>query len=154
MAAMMLAEVGARNLIGISLQITWELSSYAMASAFLFGAAYAMHVGAHVRVSALLNALDPRSMRWLDGLVTVLALLVVGYVASSLFSLAWRSLSGDVRSWGGLRFPLVIPQALIALGALQLALQLVARLARLLLGLPAYAEPDAGTTTAEGRAEC
>ena len=143
LAGMMLAELGARNLLGRSLHVTWELSGYAMGGVFFLGAASALRHGEHVRVGIVLEAADPRAARWIDLAATAAGLLVALYLAVALGALSGRSLAGDVRSWSGFRFPLWAPQALLALGAALLALQLSARAARLALGLPPdLARPD------------
>jgi TRAP-type C4-dicarboxylate transport system permease small subunit len=134
---MMLAEVAARSLANSSLLVTWELSAYCMGGAVLLGSAHTLATTGHVRVTVLVHALGGRALAVLEGLLTLFGLAVVGFLAYALGELAWKSLVGDVRSWAGFRVPLVIPQGLLVLGTLLLALQLVARLARLLLGLTA-----------------
>ena len=143
LAGMMLAELGARNLLGRSLHVTWELSGYCMGGVFFLGAASALRHGDHVRVGIVLEAAGPRTARWIDLAATGAGLLVALYLAFSLGALSARSLVGDVRSWSGFRFPLWAPQAILALGAALLALQLAARAVRLALGLPPdLARPD------------
>lgn len=142
LAGLMLAELVARNVMGRSLHVTWELSAYCMAGTFLFGASAALRHGEHVRVGLLLELLGPRAARALDLAVTLAGIVVAAYLAWALGGLAHRSLSGDVRSFSGFDFPVGVPQAGTALGAALLCLQLGARAARLALGLP----PDARRT--------
>ena len=136
LAALMLAEVLARNAFGASLHLTWELGTYAMAGVFFLGAASALRHGDHVRVGIALELLGPRASRVLDLLVTALALLVVAYLLYSVAALAGRSLAGDVRSWSGYRIPLAVPQLMLVVGIALLWLQLLARAIRLWLRLP------------------
>ena len=151
MAVLMLAEVAARNFAGRSLYVTWEFSAYAMAGVFFLGAAYTLQSAGHVRVAVLLELLGARAVRWLEVAVTAFALVVIGYLAYALFGLTARSYAGDVRSWTGYRVPLFLPQLALALGAALLALQLAARLTRLLLGLPPEVGPaDADPALADG----
>lgn len=147
LAALMLAELFARNVLGASLHLTWELGTYAMGGTFFLGAASALRHAEHVRVGIALELLGERASRVLELLVTALALGVVAYLLYSVGALAWRSYSGDVRSWSGYRVPLVLPQLVLLVGIALLWLQLLARLIRLGLGLP----PDAlhGTRIAD-----
>lgn len=144
LAALMLAELASRNLLGHSLHITWELSAYAMGSVFFLAAPSALRYGDHVRVGVLLEVLGARAARWVDFVVTIAAICVALYLAVSLGALTWRSLSGDVRSWSGYRIPLAIPQSILVIGMALLALQLAARATRLLLGLPGDANRSEG----------
>ena len=139
-AGMMLAELAARNLMGRSLHVTWELSAYCMGGVFLFGAASALRHGDHVRVGLALEVLGPRAARILDLCVTLLGLVVASYLAWALAGLASRSLAGDVRSFSGYNIPIGVPQAALVAGTAILGLQLAARAVRLALGLP----PDPG----------
>ena len=135
--ALMLSEVAARNLFGQSLHVTWELAGYAMGAVFFLGAAATMKAGEHVRVGILLELLPERPARLLDLAATLFGLAIALYLTYVVAGLALRSLAGDVRSWSGFRIALWIPQALLVLGTLLLSLQLLARAARLVLGLPA-----------------
>ena len=136
-AGLMLAEVFARNVLGRSLHVTWELSAYAMGAVFFLAAPAAMLRGEHVRVGILFEVLGPRGARALELAATLLGIVVAGYLAAALWQLTGRSFAGDVRSWSGYRFPLFVPQAVLSLGATLLALQLVARLVRVVTGRPA-----------------
>lgn len=140
LASMMLAELAARNFFNESLHVTWELSANAMGGVIFLGAASALRHGDHVRVSLALELLGRRTARALDFVVTLLAIVIVCYITVALAGLTLRSWQGDVRSWSGFRIPLAIPQAILVVGALVLALQLAARAARLLLGLPPQPE--------------
>ena len=136
LAALMLAELAARNLFDQSLHFTWELSSYAMGAVFFLAAAAALRHADHVRVGIVLELLNPRAARWIDAVVTLLAMAVVAYLLYAVGALTLRSFSGDVRSWSGFRIPLGWPQLVLVAGILQFALQLVARFVRLCHGLP------------------
>ena len=140
-ATMMLAEVAARSLFNTSLLVTWEISAYAMGAAAALGSAHTLATAGHVRVTVLVHTLGGRALLGLEALITLTGIAVAGYITYALGQLAWTSFVGDTRSWAGFRIPLAIPQGLLVLGTALLTLQLVARLARLLLGLTPDAEP-------------
>jgi TRAP-type mannitol/chloroaromatic compound transport system permease small subunit len=114
--------------------IAWEYSAYLMGAAFLLGAAVTLRAGGHIRVSILVSRLGPGPLRALEIVTALLGSAVTIFFAWSLLLFAWRSFtSGQVS--GGSFTPLWIPQAALAAGAVLLAIQMVARLARSLLGL-------------------
>lgn len=131
---MILGEIVARSLFNYSLSFAWEYSAYAMGVAMFGGAAYALRTGGHIRVSLLASSVPPRTAYWIDILCTVLAIVISSYVALALIEFALRSYASGSTSPTVSATPLVIPQACIALGATLLAIQLLARLARLVLG--------------------
>ena len=131
---LMLAEIVFRSSVARSLHFTWEYSTYAMAGVFLLGASYALHCGAHVRVTALLESVPPAAGRWLDWICTVLGLGVASFATQALAVHAWGSYTRGIVSFTINQVPLWYPQALMTLGAGLLALQFVARLIRLSLG--------------------
>lgn len=133
---LMFAEVFSRNFMGRSLHVSWEISSYLLATIVFLAAGMALEKDVHVRVAILLENLPPRGVRLLEGLVTLGGIAMAGYITYALCGLTWRSFSGGLQSWTGFGISLWIPQGVTALGAAILVLQLLLRLARLLLGLP------------------
>lgn len=134
MTLLMLAEVVARNLLHQSLTYSWEFSGYLMGLVFFFGAAYTLRTNGHVRVTMLAEALPPRFARLLDIFATLVGLLVTGFIFYALADLTLTSFQRGVKSFTPTQTPLIIPQGLLALGALLLFLQMVARLIRLWRG--------------------
>ena len=135
-AGLIIAEVVARSGFGVSLTFAWEFAAYFLATSIFCGAAYTMRTGGHVRVALLKGALGETGNRIMDILATVAAVAASGFLAVSLILFAWRSFERGSVSPTIDQTPLVIPQAAIAFGAMLLALQLVARLIRLIIGEP------------------
>lgn len=131
---MILSEIVARSLFNYSLSFAWEYSAYAMGVAMFGGAAYALRTGGHIRVSLLASSVPPRAAYWIDVFCTVVAIAISVFISYALVQFAWRSYLAGSTAPTVSATPLVIPQAAIAIGAALLSLQLVARLARLLLG--------------------
>ena len=138
MSVLMLAEVVCRNFLHFSLLFSWEYSSYLMGATFFLTAAYALRVKAHVRVSLLAEALPPRANRILEFAATAMGLIIAIYVAAAMVDFTAQSFIRGARTFLPSETYLWPPQGVIALGAVLLALQLVARLIRLSIG----EEPD------------
>ena len=132
--ALIVGEVAARNVFNVSIDFAWEFSSFLMGAAFMLGAAYSLRSGAQIRVMALLDNLPPRARRALDLFATLCAVLAIGYLTGALAQLGWLSFVRESRSEKSSELPLWIAQAPLAIGAALFALQMLARLARLMRG--------------------
>ncbi|MFC3127614.1 TRAP transporter small permease subunit [Pseudoroseomonas globiformis] len=118
---------------GGEITIAWEYSAYLMGAVFMFGAAAGLRAGSHIRVSILLARTGPALTHILELAATLVGLLVSGFLAWSLFNFTLRAWNNGQLSSGSLT-PLWIPDALLATGAILLALQMGVRLLRLVLG--------------------
>ncbi len=130
--ALICAEVTARNVFNYSLTFAWEFSAYFMGAAIMLGAGYSLRAGAQIRVNVLLDTTPAPVGRWLDATATLIAAVTILYLTVACAQLAWLSWIRDSRSVQPSDLPLWIPQIVLAAGALLLALQTFARLARLL----------------------
>ena len=135
-AGLIIAEVIARSVFGASLSFAWEYSAYFYASAVFLGAAYTMRTGGHVRVALLRGVLSERWKHIMEIVATVIGMLFSFYLAFALIQFVWRSYSRGSTSPTIDATPLAIPQSVLAFGAVLLALQMVARLIRLLIDEP------------------
>ncbi len=113
----------------------WEYSAYLMGVAFMGGAALTLRAGAHIRVSVLIGNVPAAAQRVLECFACAIGLLMSGFLAWSLILFTWASyvrgqtsISSDTPIW--------IPEAAVTLGAILLALQMLARLLQSLWGLP------------------
>ena len=132
-AVVIIAEIIARSIFNYSFSFAWEYSAYAMGSAMFCGLAFTLRTGGHIRVSLLASALPQGVSKAIDILCTLVAIGFSGYIGLALCELAWRSFLSGSTSPSVTATPLVLPQGLIALGAILLTLQFVARLIRLLM---------------------
>lgn len=135
-AVLIIAEVFSRWVLGISLSFAWEFSAYFFATAVFCGAAYTMRTGGHVRVALFRGFLSARGQLAMDVLATLVGAAITIFAASAMIQFAWRSFSRGSVSPTIDATPLVIPQGAVAFGLTLLALQMVARLIRLLTGAP------------------
>ena len=133
-AVLILAEVVMRSAFDISLVFAWEYSTYLTAGGILCGAAFTLRSGGHVRVSLLSANVPPGAARAVDVVCTLFAIWIAAVLAYSMTEFALRSLLAGSTSPTVVAMPLVIPQSVVALGAVLLLLQLVARLVRLFVG--------------------
>lgn len=132
MAILMMGEVVARSAFAQSLVFSWEFSGYLMGAAFLFGAGYTLRSGGHVRVSLLAEHVPSGVARALDYFSTLVGVAVTAYILYALCDLTYSSFTRDIVSFTPTQTPLIIPQGVLAVGALLLFLQMLARLIRLI----------------------
>ena len=114
--------------------MAWEYSSYLMGTAFMAGAAMTLRAGSHIRVNILLTNVPAAGRRLLETLASTIGLGLTSFLAYSLVMFTWgsfvrgqTSISSDTPVW--------IPEAAITVGAILLALQMLARLLQSLWGL-------------------
>ena len=132
-AVVIISEIIARSVFNYSFSFAWEYSAYAMGIAMFCGAAFTLRTGGHIRVSLLQSVLPDNAIYGVDIVCTVLGVCISGILAYSLAMLAWGSFISGSASPTISATPLIIPQGLIALGAGLLALQMLARLIRLII---------------------
>lgn len=149
MAALMLGEVVARSAFAQSLVFSWEFSGYLMGATFLFGAAHTLRSGGHVRVSLLAEHMPPPVARGLDIFSTVVGIVVTAYILYALCDLTYSSFTRDIVSFTPTQTPLIVPQGVLAAGALLLFLQMVARMIRLFRAEAPDLEPEDQTVDGE-----
>jgi len=148
-AVLIVAEIVSRSFLGISLSFAWEFSAYFFATSVFCGAAYTMHTGGHVRVALFRGFLDERKNHIMDLAATAVGAVVAFFLSYSLILFAWRSFVRGSVSPTVEETPLVIPQAAIAFGATLFALQVLARLIRLVRNEPPEDEAARESFTVE-----
>ncbi|HEY0275615.1 MAG TPA: TRAP transporter small permease [Paenirhodobacter sp.] len=131
---LIMAEIVARNLLGMSFDFTWDLSGYLMGACFMLACAGAMRGGIHVRVTAIPEMLPRRAARLLDFAACLVGLVICVTLSRAFIELAWLSGSRGTMSATTFRMPLVYPQAVLAFGAVLMTLQCLAQLLRLSRG--------------------
>lgn len=128
------AELFWRNVLSKSLHFSWDLAGYLMGACFLLGCAAAMKNGAHVRVTALTEALPPRLARGCEIASSAVALAICAALSWALIDMAWLSGQRGSTAATAWRVPLVWPQSVLAVGAVLMTLQCVAQILRVLRG--------------------
>ena len=133
-AIVIITEIFARSVFNYSFSFAWEYSAYAMGIAMFCGMAFTLRTAGHIRVSLLASALPKKPAHVVDILCTVAGILFSGFISLALCQLAWKSFVSGSTSPSVTATPLIIPQGLIALGAVLLMLQFIGRLIRLFIG--------------------
>ena len=141
LCSLMIAGIAVRTLSTMviwfpkDIPIAWEYSSYLMAVTFTFGAALTLRAGGHIRVRLLLSNAPPAIVRLLEAISAAAGFGFATFFAVAMTKFSYRSFVTDERSLAS-STPLWIPQAIVAFGAVLLALQLLARLGQVCLGEP------------------
>ena len=130
-----LVQIGARWL-GLQFPGSTAYAGYAMAGASFFGLAYALNHNAHIRVSLVISRLTGPARRLVEIWCLVIATGLSSYFAwYAIKSVQTSRLINDI-SQGQDATPLWIPQMVMAIGTVVLAIAFADHLIRLLLGGP------------------
>jgi len=142
---------------GVFSAVTDEVSGYVLAVGTMFGLAYALKIGGHVRIDVLLHLMPPRLRASMDSI----ALALMGLFAFVLALFSWRtalqSWEIKARALGLLGAPLYIPQFLMAIGIsilfLEAVVMLGVRVAEAFLLRSATGRPTTGAAVSEEAAD-
>jgi TRAP-type C4-dicarboxylate transport system permease small subunit len=128
-AVFVLIQIIAR-ILGVVITWTAEFSGYAMASSSFLGLVYTFNTGGHIRVDLVLGWLPARPRRWVEILCLAMGLAVVGFFAWHSIVMTWQSYVLHDVGQGSIAVPLWIPQTIMSLGVLALAIALLDNLVR------------------------
>jgi TRAP-type C4-dicarboxylate transport system permease small subunit len=134
LAVLGIAEILSRALFNYSIPIAFEYSSYMLAFIMFGGSSWALREGGHIRVSLIMGPLSPRLRRLVDIAATFIALAVATYATYAIISFTAGTYQMGSKSFFPSETPLGIPQTALAAAITLLALALLARLIRLLIG--------------------
>jgi TRAP-type mannitol/chloroaromatic compound transport system permease small subunit len=116
-----------------NIPIAWEYSAYLMGASFMLGTALTLRAGMHVRVELLIQGGKGRHARIMELLSSMIGAVLAITLAWTFTAFAIRSFTSNQLSQDSFT-PLWIPQAPLAIGAILLAIEMVARLFACLLG--------------------
>lgn len=111
--------------IGIVILSLAEFAGSLLAAASFLALAGTLKSGAHIRITMLAHALSARARYVLELWAFGASAVLSSYIAWQIARFAFVSFQFDEVSPGVVRFPLVIPQAAMALGAIILAIALI-----------------------------
>jgi TRAP-type mannitol/chloroaromatic compound transport system permease small subunit len=133
-AAMMGTEIVIRGLGAGDLPFSWEYSAYLMSASFFLAGGFTLLSVGHVRVTFLLDDRRPLLSYILELTATFIAIVTLAVIAWALIDLAIHYGRSNTQSYTHTATPLVIPTAVVALGAVTIFVQGWARLLGLLIG--------------------
>ena len=107
-----------------------------MGAAVFLAAAFTLRSGSHVRVSLLSNSVPARMVKAIDLAATLLAAALTVYLAYALLAFTWQAHVSGSTSPTIDEVPLVYSRGVMAIGALLLAVQMIARALQNLMSLP------------------
>lgn len=134
MGLLTLSEITARSLFDRSLPFVWEAGSYLLGASWFLAAPYTLRTDGHVRVSLVNQQLGEKGSYILDILASMAGVVITIVLFASLLQLTVDSIKFERISFTPMQTPLFIPQAVLTLGMLFMALQMIMRLILLLTG--------------------
>lgn len=126
--------------------VGWEYSAYLMGGAFMLGSGMTLRAGQQIRVELLLRAKGGRYAKGLEIASCFLGSLTTVYLAVTLIAFTWRTYAFGEVSQDSFT-PLWIPQAVLCVGAVILAIQMIVRTLASIVGAPVD-RPELGAATA------
>lgn len=131
--ALILAQIVARSL-GHMVPDADEFAAWAMAASGFFGLPYALHAGAHIRITSAVRFLPQRLRHCAEVIASALGLAVAAYLAWYCTFFVIESYTFKEVSPGLLALPMWIPQVSMVVGTVLLALAFAERLLCVLRG--------------------
>jgi len=110
--------------LGFQILSLAEIAAYMLAGASFMALAPTLKAGAHIRVTMLMSALSKTARRYVESAAFAVSTAVCAYGAWQLIDFAWVSYRFNEVSYGVIKVPLFIPQAVMALGAVVLVIAL------------------------------
>ena len=115
--------------------VVWEYGSYLMGATFMLGLAMTLRAGRHIRLGLLTDNANPRVRRTIDIIVSLIGLVLAGFLTYSLGRGALNSMLSGSTSIAS-RTPLWVPLSVFAAGCLLLTLQFTTRILAGVTGRP------------------
>lgn len=150
------AVLGAVCFVGVELMILYQLggqflpyiprsadefAGYFMGTSAFLALAHTFMAGEHIRVTLVIDRVNPGTRRVLERVAVTLAAAIAAYLAYYITKLAWQSWQFDERSSGLIALPMCIPQAAMAFGAIIFFLAVTDRAWRVWGGEPMTIQP-------------
>jgi TRAP-type C4-dicarboxylate transport system permease small subunit len=138
------------RLCGVLIPSSDEFAGYALAASTFLGLAYTFRVNGHIRVGMLTSRLTGKAKRAAEIYALLLGVAVLSYFTWYIVDMTWTSYDFDEVSPGLIPVPLWIPQGIIAIGILLIAVSMLDELVSVLRGSePVYAMVDGEIMQAE-----
>lgn len=119
-----------RYVLKLPLRFDAEYTGYLLVMIAFVGAAYALKVGAHVRVDIVVRNLPRKLHAWIQVVTDVISLGCMVLLLWYMWGMAFANVLKGVRSITPMETPLGIVQMLLPLGALLFSLQMLVEIAK------------------------
>lgn len=129
-----ISEIILRSVFAISLSFSAEYAGYFLVLVLFLGSGWTLSTGGHIRVTLLSEHVSPKVARVLDGVSTLIALVVSSILTIALIDYTAGTWARGTLSYYSSETPLAYPQALLSVGLVVLTLALFARLVRVVSG--------------------
>ena len=116
MTLLTLFEVLLRGTTGRSTLIASEYSGYALSAMVYLSLGYGFREGAHIRITFVHDQLGARAKRWLELVLSLLAIAVVTFMLPAVWRLVLTTHRRGTVAFTPAETPLYLPQALIVIG--------------------------------------
>lgn len=123
MMLLVVVDVGMRALVGQSTLIADEMGGYLLVLIAYLGMAEAYRLGRHIRVDIVTVRLPGRLRAWLDAVFCCIGLAALIIVIWRVIIMVHRSQVANVIIPGVFLTPVYLPQTLVVIGLVALALQ-------------------------------
>ena len=140
-AALVLVQIVGR-MLGLLVPGTDDIAGFLLVATSFLALAHTLKAKAHVRVELVLHRLSPDVRRPIELAALAVAALIIGYFAYFTIELAWLSWDFGDMSQGIVAIPLWIPQGIMALGLIILAIALLDEFVLVLRGRVTVAEVE------------
>lgn len=131
---LILTEVVLRSFFGKSTQIVEEFVGYGLGAMIFLGLGHALRSGALVRVDLVVSRLSDVVRRWLEVVLCLVTLAVMGFVMNYFLFSVQRNFARGTISMSRAATPMWIPEAIILLGMAIFSFALLVYCARLCMG--------------------
>ncbi|MDX9860673.1 MAG: TRAP transporter small permease [Rhodospirillales bacterium] len=126
MFLLIIAEIVLRTFFATSTYMMDELVGYGVAAMTFLGLAYSLKTEALIRISLVLDKLNPRARTFVDVACATATLLVIAFVANFFWISLFRHYTRGTSSGTMADVPNWIPEAVIFVGLVAFCLQMVA----------------------------
>ena len=130
MTVLVMAEIIGRNIFQVGIPFSVEYTGYLVVLIGVWGAAYTLKEGRHVRADLILSRFSDRVKQWLILIGYVLGLVYLIIVTIQSFKMAIFHIKIGAVSMYPTETPVGYPQLILGIGLLMFALQLVIEIFR------------------------
>ena len=128
MAAVLLWSTLSRLMLGVPVNWALEMTQFMLSAYYLLGGAYAMQLGAHVRMDLIYDRMSARSRAMTDAITILfviffLAVLFLGGISSTTYAVTYAQ--KNYTAWAPLLWPI---KAIMTFGVFLVLLQSVSNL--------------------------